>query len=862
MTRSGNLLAAQNPAQRMGVRFARSGVLVSHGALRFGLSLGRLDYGRRGLGLDRAQPSSSDNRVVYDQPGLAEWYVNGSAGLEQGFTLQHGAPAAQGESVTIAMSMQGTARAELAPGSASLLISRAGAPSLSYGALSATDARGHRLGVGLELHGRTLLLRVDTRGARYPVRIDPLLAEAPTVPSPAGEGSQFGAGLALSADGTTAIVGAPHDGRSGAAWIYTRSGTTWTREGGPLTGIEPTEPCAPEEPGEPATCQFGLAVALSGDGKTALIGAPGENSDRGAAWLFTRSGSSWVPGPELQGGEESGPGHFGRSVAISGDGNTAVIGGPWDGHGSGAAWVFTRSESGWVQQGPKLTSSEPSGEARFGRSVAISGDGSTALIGAPDYGAGLGAAWVFAPGGGEWTEQGPALTSGEPSGEEHFGHSVALSSDGTTALIGAPDHDKYVGAAWAFRRTGGEWSQPGTDLTAPPPHRQSLLGSSVALSGSGDLALAGGYGTELANGTVWEFSRFGEEWTEAGQATFAPEANHAHLGASVALSSDGEVALAGGPFYDLEAGGVWGVQESLLPAPSVATIEPGSGPAEGGSAVTITGSGFLPGATVTIGGAASKVEVVSGSEITATTSAGAGASEVVVSDAGGTSTGGPSFTYLAPPGEPGPTTNTSVLGMLSRSGILASSNETPPPPLLDRTGNLAPVSGRVLVKLPGSSQFVPLNGLTQVPFGTIVNATNGKVVVTTIGPTGRLQTITFYAGVFELLQQGKGRVLATLMGGNFTVCPTARERAHHARTSTTHATRSHTVRKLWASGHGAYATKGNYAAGAVQGTTWLTEDECDGTLIYVATDRVAVTNLVNHHHRIVTAHHTYFAAAP
>jgi ferric-dicitrate binding protein FerR (iron transport regulator) len=70
------------------------------------------------------------------------------------------------------------------------------------------------------------------------------------------------------------------------------------------------------------------------------------------------------------------------------------------------------------------------------------------------------------------------------------------------------------------------------------------------------------------------------------------------------------------------------------------------------------------------------------------------------------------------------------------------------------------------------------------------------------------------------------------------------------------------VRKLWAEGHGSYSTKGNYATGAVLGTRWLTEDRCDGTLIRVLTDRVAVTDLVTHKHVTVQAGHSYLAKAP
>jgi hypothetical protein len=188
------------------------------------------------------------------------------------------------------------------------------------------------------------------------------------------------------------------------------------------------------------------------------------------------------------------------------------------------------------------------------------------------------------------------------------------------------------------------------------------------------------------------------------------------------------------------------------------------------------------------------------------------------------------------------------------------------PPVLAHTGNVAPVSGTVLVKLPGTSKFVPLSTLQQIPFGTVIDATNGTVSVTTAIPGGKTQTGQFFSGEFVLTQERDGRVVATLTGGNFSVCPTARERSHTARAgdvlARAAASGSHVVRKLWANAHGKFSTKGNYAAGAVQGTEWLTADLCDGTLIKVTRDKVAVTNLVNHRHVEVTTGHHYLAKAP
>jgi hypothetical protein len=121
--------------------------------------------------------------------------------------------------------------------------------------------------------------------------------------------------------------------------------------------------------------------------------------------------------------------------------------------------------------------------------------------------------------------------------------------------------------------------------------------------------------------------------------------------------------------------------------------------------------------------------------------------------------------------------------------------------------------------------------------------------------------MSFYEGEFQIAQKHNGRVFATLKGGNFATCPTRRERAHIASAQAASAGKR-PVRKLWASGHGSYSTKGNYAAGAVLGTVWLTEDFCNGTYIHVATDSVEVTNLVTHRHFKVKAGHSYFAKAP
>jgi hypothetical protein len=210
--------------------------------------------------------------------------------------------------------------------------------------------------------------------------------------------------------------------------------------------------------------------------------------------------------------------------------------------------------------------------------------------------------------------------------------------------------------------------------------------------------------------------------------------------------------------------------------------------------------------------------------------------------------------YEAPPEEPAPKKATVAAVTPPASG--------PPAPVLAVSGNIAPVSGHVLVRLPGAKGFVPLSSLRQIPFGAVIEATHGRVVVTTAGLHGGTQTGEFFQGEFVLSQGRNGLVVAALTGGSYAVCPTSRQRAHRARVSARRATGRHVVRKLWANAHGSFSTKGNYAAGAVQGTEWVTEDLCEGTVIRVTRDKVAVTNLVNHRRASVKAGHQYLAKAP
>ncbi|HEX4494604.1 MAG TPA: hypothetical protein VIE43_02955 [Thermoanaerobaculia bacterium] len=307
-----------------------------------------------------------------------------------------------------------------------------------------------------------------------------------------------GTSVALSGDGNTAILAGPGDSDvTGAIWIFVRSGGIWSQQGNKLVGT-----------GTIGAADLGYSVALSADGNTAIAGGPFDNSNVGAAWVFTRSGGVW----NQQGSKLVGFGAVGSflqqgvSVAISADGNTAIVGGNGDSAGTGAAWIYTRSGEVWSQQG-KLAGTGGIGMPNQGWSVSLSGDGNTALLGGPYDNSGTGATWVFTRSGGIWSQQGIKLVGRGAVGAANQGWSVALSGDGNLAIASGFTDDSDAGAVWVFARNEGVWSQrgsklrgTGTVLAAP------AQGASVALSADGSTVMIGGPGDNSETGAAWIFA--------------------------------------------------------------------------------------------------------------------------------------------------------------------------------------------------------------------------------------------------------------------------------------------------------------------------------------------------------------------
>jgi hypothetical protein len=376
-----------------------------------------------------------------------------------------------------------------------------------------------------------------------------------------------GMSVALSADGNTAVIGGPGPnnadrdrspsvGPAGAVWVFTRSGAVWRQQGNKLVGT------SSDYAG--GLWSQGASVALSADGNTALVGGPSDNRTTGAAWVFTRSGGVWTQqGSKLVGtgphraGEGALPLGQGMSVALSADGNTAIVGG-WRAEG---AWVFTRSGGVWTQQGNKLVGTGALGSARQGMSVALSADGNTAIVGGWSDNGKTGAAWVFTRSNGVWRQQGNNLVGTGAVGNACQGMSVALSADGNTAILGGPGDNPWsrsipfglgaAGAAWVFTRTGGVWAQQGDKLVGSGARQ----GMSVALSADGNTAIVGGVGDEGSVSAISVFTRSGSQWVMNKDpiGTGSPRKS----APAVALSADRSIVMVGDPNDNGGVGAAW-----------------------------------------------------------------------------------------------------------------------------------------------------------------------------------------------------------------------------------------------------------------------------------------------------------------
>ena len=403
------------------------------------------------------------------------------------------------------------------------------------------------------------------------------LQAALTAPTPAAY-DHFGSSLAVS--GNTALVGAYNRtvngaADAGAAFVYTRSGATWSRQ----ARLVASDAALMD--------YFGYSVALSGN--TAVVGAYGKTegglNSAGAVYVFTRSGSTWTQQAKLLDPHPVQYEMFGESVALSGD--TVLIGAPWkDGTYSraGTAFVFTRSGTTWTQQAELLRSNAANYDY-FGQSVALSGD--TALVGVWGKNVFAGAANVFTRAGTTWTQQAEL----SDTATDAFGWSVALSGD--TALVGARMTNvgtaASAGAAYVFTRAGTTWTKQ-AKLTAADAASDAEFGSSVALSGNS--AVVGAWRKTVLGhtqaGASYVFSRQGTTWSARAELRDPNAAADDQFGCSVALSDT--TMFSGADQRTVSGQAQAGAAYVYRLSPTITKLNPASG--KRGAIVTISGAFF------------------------------------------------------------------------------------------------------------------------------------------------------------------------------------------------------------------------------------------------------------------------------
>ncbi|MEE9129955.1 MAG: FG-GAP repeat protein [Phycisphaerales bacterium] len=358
----------------------------------------------------------------------------------------------------------------------------------------------------------------------------------------------FGRTVGISDDLNTIVIGAPgHNTYRGAVYIYVRTGSDWIEQA-IFTAPDPVP-----------YNQFGRSVAISADGRTVVIGEVLDDNkagnDTGAAFVFgyDPKRDQWLQRAKLLVSDAAADDAFGLEVALTPDGVTAVVtalGVENDkGVSAGAAYVFERPPEGWTDMHEtfKLTASDQEPLDVFGKSVAVSPGGRFILIGDQmDYepAVAAGAAYVFgrAGDGFQWIEL-QKLMASDAAEFDNFGRSVAVSLDAATIVVGAKSVDDVAcsaGAAYVFVRQADRWIEQ-AKIYASDGAVSDRFGWSADISDDGNTALIGN-----VKGTAYLFSREEDGWVETARLT-SPDENVISIGKALDMLPDASAAVLGAP---------------------------------------------------------------------------------------------------------------------------------------------------------------------------------------------------------------------------------------------------------------------------------------------------------------------------
>ncbi|WP_167527983.1 Ig-like domain-containing protein [Desulfosarcina alkanivorans] len=271
---------------------------------------------------------------------------------------------------------------------------------------------------------------------------------------------------------------------------------------------------------------FGSTVAIDGD--YAVVGAP-NSGDTGAVYVFRKQGATWVEQCKLTAGDGARYDHFGTAVSISGD--MVVVGAPGENDNHGAVYVFRHDGSTWAHQA-KLIAGDGGAYDHFGTCLSLDGD--TLVVGAPDHNGGSGAAYVYTIQGNTWSET-IKLAAGEDVLEGHFGTSV--STIGDLLAVGSPSVDNLKGAVFIFRRVGSAWEEDAR-LASGSATRWERFGTSVSIDGKYAIVGNSGLWEAMVDGAAYIFMHDGTAWVEQTKISSSSVGAGESFGQSVYLKGD------------------------------------------------------------------------------------------------------------------------------------------------------------------------------------------------------------------------------------------------------------------------------------------------------------------------------------
>ena len=416
-------------------------------------------------------------------------------------------------------------------------------------------------------------------GARHPVTLGTFVQQAMLTASDGRLHANFGYSISTSAAGSTIVIGAPWDMVGdivqAAAYVFVKPSTGWTTTS-TFTAKLTASDGAPFD-------QFGYAVSISRDGSTIVVGARlatiGTNQYQGAAYVFVKPSTGWTTTStftaKLTATDPSA--YFGSSVSASSDGSTVVVGAA-EGHVNnvpqGTAYVFVRPTSGWTTTtifAAQLIASDGGSDDQFGYSVSISDTGSTVAVGAYFNKVGnnvQGAVYIFERPQSGWTTTSSSftakLTASDGTAGDDFGLSVALSSNGSIIVVGAPQGCQNcggsasgVGKAYVYIASNSVWATTSafTAEITPPIGIVGMFGYAVSVSGDGSSIAVGSPWNTAGNhsqpGAVYSYIEPSTGWTTTSgfsSTLTAPGGVTVYtLGWSVSTSYDGSEISTGAP---------------------------------------------------------------------------------------------------------------------------------------------------------------------------------------------------------------------------------------------------------------------------------------------------------------------------